>query len=110
VGIQAFGAGQYVRTSDGFTGMIIGDSDDHETHEIMICERVEYRHIPASELRCWKPTPGEPIVSMAFEDEAEVGVFLNTHGDGTFSFVQWKSFPLPQIMRSRDLEPVVRDR
>jgi hypothetical protein len=104
---RVFEQGQYVRTSDGFTGYIYEDSGDPEesrTYQIVICERDEERLVSASEVTLWVPKAGDEVVN-AF---GETGEFLHRY-DVRTSVVKWKEFPLPQICLSASLEPICTD-
>jgi hypothetical protein len=94
VGIRAFKAGQFAKTSDGFTAYIYGRD------QIAICERDEERAASASELTTWSPQNGDRVVEAggtATGIVVEVGV--------EESLVVWKGLLRQVSFLNTCLEP-----
>jgi hypothetical protein len=101
--VGALEAGQYARTSDGFTAYIYGR--DHEENHVAICRHNEERTALANELTPWSPQNGERVVEAG--NEGGLGIVVEA-GDEE-SLVVWKGFLRQVSWLNTNLEPVWSD-
>lgn len=100
----AFEAGQYARTSDGFTAYIYGR--DYEENQIAICERDEERTASASELIPWVPQNGDRVAE-ADNEGSPVGTIVDAGVE--VSLVVWKGLLSQVSFANSRLFPVWTD-
>jgi hypothetical protein len=98
--MHTFKTGQYVTTSDGFTGFIYGH--DGGRYEVAICEHDEERRCSASDLKPWVPKDGERVTE-ANNEHSPTGTIIEA-GEET-SIVVWPPLRRQVEWCSRHLEP-----
>jgi hypothetical protein len=99
-GQGTFKTGQYVNTSDGFTGYIYEDNGEYQ---IAICERDEERSVTASDLTRWSPRNGERVVETG-NDNSLIGIVVEAGNE--ISEVVWKGLLRQVSFVNSCLEPV----
>lgn len=97
----AFEAGQYVKTSDGFTAYIY-HREESRLYQVAICEHDEGRTASASDLTPWSPQNGERVVEADNED-SPLGTIVEA-GDEA-SLVVWKNLRRQVSWVNSCLEP-----